>query len=91
MVDAEKLDGGGPAQSKDGRWPVWLLAAVFYPLSIGAVAVNLFFIGLMGQAIGLPVLSTIEAVLGGVVLGVPFAWITAKWIRGLIDEAEDCT
>lgn len=74
---------------KSDRWPIWALSALMYPLAAGAAAVNLFFLSLMGQAIGLRVLSTPESVIGGVVLGVPFAWITGRWLRGLIDQAED--
>ncbi|WP_300512724.1 hypothetical protein [Aliiroseovarius sp.] len=74
---------------RGGRWPVWALAVVLYPFAAGAAAVNLFFLGLMSQVIGLRVLSTSEAIIGGLILGVPFAWITGRWIRGLIDEAED--
>ncbi|WP_421703334.1 hypothetical protein [Aliiroseovarius sp.] len=74
---------------KDGRWPVWALAVVLYPFAAGAAAVNLFFLSLMSQVVGLRVLSTTEAIIGGLILGIPFAWITGRWIRGLIDEAED--
>ena len=84
MSDPELHD-----QKKAGRWPVWALAVLMYPFAAGAAAVNLFFLSLMGQALGLRALSTSEAVIGGIVLGVPFAWIAGKWLRGLIDEAED--
>jgi hypothetical protein len=74
---------------RSGRWPVWLLAVVLYPLAAGAAAVNLFFFTLMTQAIGLSVLTPVQSIFGGVVLGVPFAWVAGKWMRGLIDKAED--
>jgi len=74
---------------KTGRWPVWALALLMYPLAILAVGVNLFFLSLMGQAIGLEVLSTLHSLIVGVVLGIPVAWLTGRWLRGLIDEAED--
>lgn len=79
MTDAEK----------PGRWPVSWLAAVLYPFAAGAAAVNLFFLALMGQALGLPALSTLQSVIVGAILGVPFAWIAGRWLRGMIDEAED--
>ncbi|WP_245744807.1 hypothetical protein [Aliiroseovarius sediminilitoris] len=65
------------------------MAAVLYPLAMGAAAVNLFFLFLMLQAVGLRSLTPIEAIVGGIVLGVPFTWITGKWIHGLIVQAED--
>lgn len=74
---------------KSGRWPVWKLSVAVYPFAAGAAAVNLFFLFLMGQAIGLRALSTSESVIAGIILGVPFAWIGARWLRGMIDEAED--
>lgn len=77
------------AETKEGRWPIWLLAVAFYPLTAGAAYVNLFFLFLMLQALGVPALSTLQSVAGGVVLGIPFAWITGKWIRGMIDQAEE--
>ncbi len=76
------------ASEPDGRWPVWALAGVCYPVAVGAVAVNLFFASLVGQAVGLPTIPPTIAVLCGVVGGIPAAWITGRWFRGKIDEAE---
>lgn len=74
---------------RSDRWPVWAVALVLYPLAAGAAAVNLFFLFLVLQAVGLRALTPYEAIVGGVILGVPFAWISGKWMRGLIDQAED--
>jgi len=53
------------------------------------VAINLFMLALMGQAIGLPALSPVMALLLCAPLGVPVnLWVT-RWVQGLIDEAED--
>ena len=79
------------APDPSGRWPVWALAAVCYPVAVGAVAVNLFFASLLGQAIGWPAIPPTIAVLCGVVGGIPAAWITGRWFRGKIDEAEGYT
>lgn len=79
------------APTAEGRWPVWKLAAVMYPFAAGAAAVNLFFIGLMVQAIGLTAISTQTSILLGLVFGVPFAWLSGRWLRSLIDQAEDDT
>ncbi len=69
-------------------WPVWKIALVLYPFAAGAGAVNLFFLGLLGQALSLTALAPVAAVLAGLALGVPLAWIAARWIRRLIAETE---
>ncbi len=70
------------------RWPVGKLALVFYPFATGAVAINLFLLGLMWQAIGLSALSPVDALFYSVPLGVPATYFAARWVRGLMDEAE---
>ncbi len=72
----------------DGRWPLWKLGVLLYPFTAAAVAINLFMLGLMGQAIGLPALSPVTALGLSVVLGIPATWAAARWVRHLIDEAE---
>jgi len=64
------------------------LYLLLYPFTALAVAINLFMLGLMGQAIGLPVITPVAALALCVPLGVPVnVWVT-RWVRGLIDEAE---
>jgi len=63
------------------------LAALLYPFAAGAVAINLFLLGLMGQWLGLPALSPVAALCLGVPLGIPAAFAFARWVRGLIAEA----
>lgn len=75
------------AELPEGRWSVLALTAVMYPFCLGAGAVNLFFISLMGQVLGFRALSTPEAIIGGVIIGVPMAWIAGRWLRGMMDEA----
>ncbi|WP_289042366.1 hypothetical protein [uncultured Aliiroseovarius sp.] len=72
-----------------GRWPVWAVALVLYPLAAGAAAVNLFFLFLILHAVGFDVLTPVQAIVGGIILGVPFTWVAGKWIHGLIQQAED--
>lgn len=76
-------------ETENGRWSVTRLAVVLYPFAAGAVAINLFLLGLMWQAISLPALSPVMSVLLGLPLGIPATWAAARWVRGLIDEAED--
>lgn len=74
---------------KDGRWPVWVLALVSYPFMAGAVATNVFFASLIGQAAGWEtVIAPVPSILISLVLGVPAAWVTGRWFRAKIDEAE---
>ena len=76
------------ADDGDGRWPVWKLAVVLYVFAAGAVAINLFMLGLVGLWIGLPPLSPALVLMLSVPLGVPAAWASGRWVRGLLDEAE---
>ena len=72
----------------DGRWSVRKLALLFYPFAAGAVAINLFLLGLMWQAIGLPAISPVTAVILSIPLGIPATWMVARWVRSLMDEAD---
>ncbi|MDU9005357.1 hypothetical protein [Sedimentitalea todarodis] len=69
------------------KWSIWKLALLLYPFAMPAVAINLFMLGLMGQAIGLPALSPILSLVIAVPLGIPAAIAAARWVRGLMDEA----
>ncbi|EKE44843.1 hypothetical protein OCGS_1076 [Oceaniovalibus guishaninsula JLT2003] len=64
------------------------LTMMLWPFGAGAMAVNLFFASLMGQAIGLPVIPPVWAVAGGAVLGVPATWFFARHIGTLMDKAD---
>ena len=69
-------------------WPVRKLAILFYPFAAAAVAINLFMLSLMWQAIGLPAFSPVTTIVISIPLGVPATWFAAKWVRGLMDEAD---
>ena len=45
-------------------------------------------LSLMGHAIGLPSLSPLASVVGGVILGIPAGWASGKWARHLMDQAD---
>lgn len=69
-------------------WSVKKLAIVLYPFTALAVAINLFLLGLMGIAIGLPAISPNVALIACIPLGIPATWLVARWVRGLMDEAD---
>ncbi len=70
------------------RRPPLRLYLLLYPFTALAVAVNLFMLSLMWQAVGLPALSPVTALLICVPLGVPVnIWVT-RWVQGLMDEAD---
>jgi len=65
------------------------LYLLLYPFTALAVAINLFMLALMWQAVGLPALSPVTALLLCVPLGIPVnLWVT-RWVKGLMDEADD--
>ncbi len=77
-----------PTPQKPGRWPVRRLFLLLYPFAAAAVAINLFMLALMWQAVGLPALTPIQALLASVPLGIPAGWWCARRLRALMDEAD---
>ncbi len=73
---------------EEGRWSIRKLAILFYPFSAAAVAINLFLLGLLWQSIGWPAVPPVNAIIWSIPLGIPATWLVAKWIRGLMDEAD---
>ncbi|MBU3030581.1 hypothetical protein [Paracoccus marinaquae] len=71
------------------RWPVWKLALLLYVFAAAAVAINLFMLGLMMQAFGFTALSPVRTLLISIPLGIPAAWAAGRWVRHLLDEAEE--
>ncbi len=72
----------------EDRWSVRKLAVWFYPAAAATVAINLFLLGLLWQKIGWQTISPVNAIIWSIPLGIPAAWFCAKWIRGLMDEAD---
>ncbi len=64
------------------------LTLILYPFGTGAMAVNLFFASLIASRIGWPVLTPVQSVIGGAVLGVPATWAFAGHIRRLMEKAD---
>lgn len=71
------------------HWPVWKLALLLYVFAAGAVAINLFMLGLLLQPLGLPALSPVQSVVFSLGLGLPATWAAALWVRHLLDQAAD--
>ena len=64
------------------------LYLILWVFSAGAVAINLFMLGLMVQAIGWPALSPVQALIWAVPLSFPVNWLVTRWVRRLMDEAD---
>ncbi len=70
------------------RWPVWKLAILLYPFTAAAVAINLFLLGLIALAVGWPSIPPLTALAAAIPLGLPASWAAARWVRGLMDQAD---
>jgi len=66
----------------------WKLSVILYPFVWGAVAINLFMLGLGWQSLGIPALSPSHAMVIAVLVAVPFNLLCVRWIRSLIRQAE---
>lgn len=82
------MDGVTEDATRD-RWPVWKLAVLLYVFAAGAVAINLFMLGLIGTWVGLPALSPMQVLALSAPLGVPAAWASGRWVRHLLDEGSE--
>lgn len=74
-----------PATSRHSLWKLGLL---LWPFATAAVAINLFMLGLLGQAIGLGTLSPVAALWLSLPFGLPATWAAARWVRSLLRQAE---
>jgi hypothetical protein len=68
--------------------PSWRLHALLWPFATAAVAINVFLLGLIGIAVGLPAITPVTALWLSLPLGLPATWIAARWVARLIAEAE---
>lgn len=59
-----------------------------WPLGWGAVAINLFFLSLIGSWLGMPVLPPVWAALLGIPLGLPFSFGFARYFRHLVRDVD---
>lgn len=73
----------GPERRRGLRLYLLLLPFVF-----AAVAINLFFLFLMLQAVGIAAISPIAALVAAAPLSIPVTCLAARWVRSLIARAE---
>ncbi len=64
------------------------LTMILYPFGAGAMAVNVFFASLIWSWLGWPVLTPVQSILGGAVLGVPATWAFARHIWQLMESID---
>ena len=77
------------APATEGKWPVWKLAILLYPATALTVAINLFLAGFIAHTLGFGAVTPVAALVWSVPLGVPASWLAGRWVRRLMDEAED--
>lgn len=65
------------------------LTLILYPFWAGAMAVNLYFASLIWSWVGWPVLTPIQSLAGGLVLGLPATAAFARHIRALMAKADE--
>jgi hypothetical protein len=75
------------APATDGR-SLWTLGLILWPFATAAVAINLYMLGLLGPAVGLGTLSPWTTLWLSLPLGLPATWAAARWVRGLLRQAE---
>jgi len=74
---------------KPARQKLWKLALLLWPFATAAVAINLFMLGLLGHALGLPAISPVTALWWCLPLGLPATYAAARWVRHLISQADE--
>ena len=67
---------------------LWWLGAILWPFVAGAVAINVFLLGLILASAGAPSIAPIPALIWALPLSIPATWAAARWVRSLIREAE---
>lgn len=69
-------------------WSTPRLTVALYPFGAGAAAVNVFFLSLILSSVGLPVLTPVQSIIGGCIIGAPASWAFARHLRGLMDGVD---
>jgi hypothetical protein len=76
-----------PSATEPATKSLWVLGLLLWPFATSAVAINLFMLGLLAQAIGLPAMSPVTALWWCLPLGLPATYGAARWVRHLIAQA----
>ena len=82
---------GTRSPSKPGRATesLWRLGALLWPFVTGAVAINLFLLGLIFRSAGWSdAMAPVTALIWSLPLSLPATWAAAFWVRSLIRQAE---
>lgn len=66
-----------------------VLAILLSPFVYGAVAINVFLLGLVMADTGWSALSPSEALILAVPISVPGLWATTRWVQHLLRLAEN--
>lgn len=80
--------GQETSQRSAPYWSAGKLAVLLYIFAAAAAAINLFMLGLLLQAFGFTALPPVTALIAAGPLGVPAAWAAGRWVRHLLDEAD---
>ena len=69
--------------------PGWRLVAIVYLIAVGATTATLVVTSLTLSSVCVSLLRLLRAVLAGLVLGLPVAWVFARHIRRLMIASGD--
>ncbi|MGL4281842.1 MAG: hypothetical protein ACRCS0_15890 [Albidovulum sp.] len=68
---------------------LWKLGAMLWPFVAGAVAINVFLLGLIFHSAGWSgAMAPVTALIWALPLSLPATWAAALWLRSLIRTAE---
>ena len=82
---------GSPSGQTALSWGVGKLTVAVYPFGAGAMAVNCFFLSIIGSYFGLRVLTTLESIAVGSFVAIPLSWLFARHLHHLMKVAEQGT
>lgn len=77
-----------PSRTEPATRPSWRLLLILWPFATATVAINLFLLGLIGIALGLPAIPPVTALWLSLPLGLPATWAAAVWVARLMAEGE---
>jgi hypothetical protein len=78
-----------PSKTAPVTESLWKLGAILWPFAAGAVAINLFLLGLILHSAGWSdAIAPVNALIWALPLSFPATWAAARWVRNLIREAE---